>query len=197
MSCKNTCSSNCIKNNITKCPSCTQFNPNTCETCVGSKCPSCNDLNLEQCFGSCMPTQFSNCPSCSAISFKPTTCAHCLESKCPSCNITKCDKCLDKNVTKCPSCYLEIDECKNCLSSKCPDVDDTCAICDLVDFPCESIHTKDVCAPLGLGCCEWQGKSQPPKDLISMYDNIIIGSVLSLVLLGLIIYYFIKKRKRK
>lgn len=145
-----------------------------------------------------MPTQFSNCPSCSVKPFEPT-CVHCLESKCPSCNITKCKRYLNKNITKCPSCNLEIDGCENCLHSKCPNViDDTCAICDLVDFPCESIHTKDVCDdPLVLGCCEWQGKSQPPKDFISMNDNIIIGSVLSLGLLGLIIYYFIKKRKRK
>jgi hypothetical protein len=146
----------------------------------------------------CYDNVFKFCPSCQPENYDKTACEKCIDGLCTDCTaISKCPSCLDKNVTKCPSCYLEIDECENCLSSKCPDVDDTCAICDLVDFPCESIHTKDVCAPLGLGCCEWQGKSQPPKDLISMYDNIIIGSVLSLVLLGLIIYYFIKKRKRK
>ena len=205
MSCQNACPDeniiNCIKNNLTKCPNCSQFNPNNCEQCLKSSCPSCGKLNLNEC-GNCMSDQTTNCPATNG----PNTFFNCIQSKCPSCDITDCDNCLKKNPTTCPSCNLETDGCINCLENACHEYGPSCAPCGIVneidpnfcnDFPSEKscIHGFG-----NLSCCKWVDNNGPSPSNGPSNDSatigIVVGSTLALGLLGMILYYYMRKRKR-
>ena len=209
MSCQNACPDgnifNCIQNNFTKCPDCSQFNPNNCEQCLKSSCPGCSKLNLNDC-GNCMSDQIVNskCPFDNGFN----NFFNCTQSKCPSCDITDCDNCLEKNATNCPSCNLETDGCINCLENACSEYGplESCASCGIVneldpDF-CKAFSSEKSCGNNtgfgNLGCCKWVDNNVPSNGHSndSTIIGIVVGSIITLGLLGMILYYYMRKRKR-
>ena len=213
MSCQNACPDgnifNCIQNNLTKCPDCSQFNPNNCEQCLQSTCPGCGKLNWNDC-GNCMSDQIinSNCPFDNDF-------FNCTQSKCPSCDITDCDNCLEGNATTCPSCGIDSDGCSTCLETKCHEYGplESCTLCGIVneldpDF-CKGFSSEKSCDDNtgfgNFGCCKWvdngpsNGSSNGPSNGPSNDSTIIgivVGSIITLGLLGMILYYSMRKRKR-
>jgi hypothetical protein len=207
MSCQNACPDgnilNCIKNNLTKCPDCKQFNPTNCTKCLKANCSSsCSKLNWNEC-SSCMSAQVTNCPTNNLNNF-----FNCIESKCPSCDITDCDNCLKTNIPKCQSCDITIGKCSKCLENKCREYGpvEYCSVCGVINeiFPnfCNNFSSEKGCSSTdfgNLGCCNWvDNKPTPsPNDSTGSIVGIIIGSLVTLGLLGIILYYALRKRKRK
>jgi len=120
------------------------------------------------------------------------------QNACPFENIIDCAK------SKCQNCKwwpLNKLDCQSCIKSKCSEFGplQDCALCGIFNDPnfdinmCTDSITKEDCQSVGINCCKWTDDNKLSTGSVI---GIVVGSTLALGLLGMILYYYMRKRKR-
>jgi len=120
---------------------------------------------------------------------------------CPFNNIINCLESKCKNECKLGK---STSSCINCTEKKCSEFapGQNCVICGIFNNQnldsnlCKDSTPKEVCEGVGLNCCKWVEDNNNKLSAGSIV-GIIFGSLVTLGLLGVILYYSLRKSKHK
>ena len=123
------------------------------------------------------------------------------QTRCPFNNIIECKN--DKCQTECLHPLKDPNKCSHCIETKCKEFGplQNCWECGIINDPnldsnfCKDSTSKEVCEDLNaFNCCKWVEDNKLSTGSII---GIIFGSLVTIGLLVVIIYYSMNKHKRK